>query len=55
MMVVLPPPAGAKFRVGMYFEDLFAYLSTCTKKVRLCIMDYAGLSNDPNDVERFLK
>ncbi|KAF7720550.1 hypothetical protein EC973_007544, partial [Apophysomyces ossiformis] len=35
-------------------QDLFAFLSTCTEKVRLCIIDYAGLSNDPDDVQKLL-
>ncbi|KAF7721277.1 hypothetical protein EC973_004970, partial [Apophysomyces ossiformis] len=36
-------------------QDLFAFLSTCTKKVRICVIDYAGLSNDLDNILEMLK
>ncbi|CAO3588538.1 unnamed protein product [Absidia cylindrospora] len=36
-------------------QDLFYYVSKCTSKVRLCVMDYAGLSTDPQDVKTMMK
>ncbi|KAI7851028.1 hypothetical protein BDC45DRAFT_538670 [Circinella umbellata] len=36
-------------------QDLCSFLSSCNKMVSLCIIDYAGLSNDPKDVKTFLK
>ncbi|KAI8145149.1 hypothetical protein BJV82DRAFT_555722 [Fennellomyces sp. T-0311] len=36
-------------------QDLFSYLSNCNKNVRLCIIDFAGLSTDPADITSFLK
>ncbi|KAG2228208.1 hypothetical protein INT45_011000 [Circinella minor] len=35
--------------------DLCSFLSSCNKMVILCVIDYAGLSNDPKDVKTFLK
>ncbi|KAI8997778.1 hypothetical protein BDB01DRAFT_831312 [Pilobolus umbonatus] len=33
-------------------QKLFSFISGCTANVRLCIIDYAGLSNDPEDVRK---
>jgi hypothetical protein len=38
------------FLIGM-----FSYLAFSTKKIRLYVIDYAGLLTDPNDIQRALK
>lgn len=38
------------FLIGM-----FSYLAFSTKKIRLYVIDYAGLSTDPNDIQRVIK
>ncbi|KAG0173708.1 hypothetical protein DFQ28_008301 [Apophysomyces sp. BC1034] len=35
-------------------QDMFQYISICTKKVRLCVIDYEGLTNDPVDLKNTL-
>ncbi|KAG1179642.1 hypothetical protein G6F70_001084 [Rhizopus microsporus] len=36
-------------------EILKAYLASCTKKVRLCVIDYAGWSTNPEDIKKTMK
>ncbi|ORZ18854.1 hypothetical protein BCR42DRAFT_411719 [Absidia repens] len=36
-------------------QDMIQFVSHTTKRVRLCVISYAGLSNVPDDVQLFLK
>ncbi|KAG0768399.1 hypothetical protein G6F57_001237 [Rhizopus arrhizus] len=36
-------------------QGMFSYLAFSTKKIRLYVIDYAGLSTDPNDIQRVIK
>ncbi|ORZ11613.1 hypothetical protein BCR42DRAFT_395274 [Absidia repens] len=37
---------------GLRAEDMFSYISTCPKNIRLCVISYAGLTNEPEDVKK---
>jgi hypothetical protein len=36
-------------------QDMIDFIAHSIKKIRLCVITYAGLSNDPDDVEVFIK
>ncbi|KAI9271582.1 hypothetical protein BDA99DRAFT_500460 [Phascolomyces articulosus] len=36
-------------------QDLLEFVSRSTQKIRLCVLDYAGLSDDPVDVKKFIR
>ncbi|KAI9006711.1 hypothetical protein CLU79DRAFT_712393, partial [Phycomyces nitens] len=36
-------------------QDMLSFFADSTKHIRLCVIDYAGLSNDPDDVYNTLK
>ncbi|KAI8137805.1 hypothetical protein BJV82DRAFT_332219 [Fennellomyces sp. T-0311] len=38
-----------------HMQDLCGFLSTTTANVRLCVIDYAGLSDNPRDKQSFIK
>ncbi|KAI8381099.1 uncharacterized protein BYT42DRAFT_565236 [Radiomyces spectabilis] len=36
-------------------QDMFSYFTTKSKKIRLCVIDYAGFSTDPDDIQKTMK
>lgn len=36
-------------------KDMISYVTFATKKIRLVVIDYAGLSTNPEDIRLFLK
>ncbi|KAI8093728.1 uncharacterized protein BX664DRAFT_295635 [Halteromyces radiatus] len=36
-------------------QDMFAYISSATKNVRLCVIDYAGISTNPEDIKKTMR
>ncbi|KAG2221484.1 hypothetical protein INT45_008809 [Circinella minor] len=36
-------------------QDLLELVSRSTQNIRLCVLDYAGLSDDPVDVKNFIR
>lgn len=44
-----------RYLISTCITDTLSFFATNTKFIRLCVIDYAGLSNDPDDVYNTLK
>lgn len=44
-----------RYLISTCIIDMLSFFATNTKFIRLCVIDYAGLSNDPDDVYNTLK